>query len=173
MAYDSNCKKCPYHSQEHLIVNQRTTRNSPPVEFENNNSDTLLVFQAPGDVEWRVGRAIQPTVKVGGTAGRRIELSWERVGKNRANFDIVNSVQCFPGNEGTRDLAPNGVAINSCSYRLKAILNTKEYRKIITFGDVANQMVNSLLEIGNELPVIIQAKHPNGGTSKGELDILW
>ena len=98
-----------------------------------------------------------------------MEKSW----KKRANFDIVNSVQCFPGNEGTRDLAPNGVAINSCAYRLKAILNTKENRKIITFGDVANQMVNSLLEIGNELQVVIQAKHPNGGTSKSELDALW
>ena len=81
MAYDSNCERCPYYNQENLSVNQRTTRNSPPVEFENNNSGTLLVFQAPGDVEWRVGRAIQPTVKIGGTAGRRIELSWKRVGK--------------------------------------------------------------------------------------------
>jgi hypothetical protein len=53
--------------------------------LENNNSDTLLVFQATGIKEWGIGQA--------SAAGRRIELSWER--KQKKNMgDRRSSVTC-------------------------------------------------------------------------------
>lgn len=145
-----------------------------PIGLEDNGSNVLLVFQAPGDVEWVKGLAIQPTQKVGGSAGRRIELSWGRTNQKRTNFDIINTVQCFPGNNNNRDLEPNVMAICSCSKRLNSILIKKQYNKIITFGEIANEVVLVILQnITNNKPIIIKSKHPNGGVSQQELDKLW
>jgi len=173
MPYDSKCISCPYNQQQHLPVNQRTLRNSPPIDLENNNSKTLLVFQAPGKDEWEVGKAIQLTIKVGGSAGRRINMSWERCQKQRTDFDIINSVQCFPGNEGKRDLEPDVMAICSCSQRLENVLESNEYSKIIVFGGIANQVITSICKKLNAKSKIIDAPHPNGGVSKETLDNLW
>ncbi|ADN78383.1 uracil-DNA glycosylase superfamily protein [Geobacter sulfurreducens] len=173
MGYDSNCNGCPYNQQRHLIATQRTTRTSPPVELEDHNSSTLLVFQSPGDAEWEAGKPLQPTIKVGGSAGRRIEMSWERRNRKRAEFDIINAVQCFPGNEGGRDVAPDAMAICSCSKRFENILNTKTYEKIIVFGDISKQVITALSYKLKLSARIIPAKHPNGGVSKTELDNLW
>lgn len=173
MPYDSNCNACPYHQQMHLRESHRTSRNSPPIDLEINNSNTLLVFQAPGKEEWRVGRAIQPTIKTGGSAGRRIEMSWERSNKQRADFDIINSVQCFPGNEGERDLVPDVMAICSCSQRLENILRTNAYKKIVVFGDIANQVIATICKRLKVTTRIVVGKHPNGGVSQIALDNLW
>jgi len=173
MAYDHNCNKCHYLQQNHLPRNQRTNRVNPPVELEANNSNTLLVFQAPGVEEWKVGRPIQPTIKVGGTAGRRIELSWKRSNKRRQDFDIINSVQCFPGTEETRDAPPNTIAICLCSKRLESILSQIEYENIVVFGDIAEQAIRSICNILSISPNIISARHPNGGVFRRELDDVW
>jgi uracil-DNA glycosylase len=173
MAYDSNCNNCPYEKQIHLSSKNRTNRVSPPIELENNNSEILLLFQAPGTEEWKEGQAIQPVKKQGGTAGRRIELSWERKHKNRNDFDIINTVQCFPGNNGNRDLEPNTMSICSCSNKLEYILNTNHYSKIIAFGEIAQNVVEN---ITNKLKIeidIVKSKHPTGGLSNKDLDDLW
>ena len=174
MSYNQNCYNCPYNNQIHLAKTPYiTTRNTPPIELEDNQSDILLVFQAPGSEEWKVGFAIQPTVKPGGTAGSRLLQSWNRKSKSRSDFDIINTVQCFPGNTGNRDTAPNVMAICCCSKRLLLVLQSKSYRKIITFGDLAFQVVSNLILSCSHQPQLIQARHPNGGVSQKILDSLW
>jgi len=174
MSYDNNCTNCPYNNQAHLVSPAHITkRANPPIELEDHNSDVLLVFQAPGDIEWSAGLAIQPTKKPGGTAGVRIKKSWERKKKSRSDFNIINAVQCFPGNDGDRDLSPNSMAICSCSKRLKDILNAKTYQKIIAFGRIAEDVVDSLVKTLKYTPNIIKGVHPNGGVTKDELDDLW
>lgn len=174
MPYDQNCHTCPYYQQVHLRVGTfRTTRLSPPVELEDNGSATLLVFQSPGDAEWEVGRPIQPTKKVGGTAGIRILNSWIRKGLQRDSFDIVNAVQCFTGNGGKRDFDPNAMAICCCSKRLKFVIDAKQYTRVITFGGVAFQVVSHLVQTAINRPSVSMAPHPNSGVRNDMLDALW
>lgn len=176
MSYDQeNCPTCPYYEQKHLDPTSKTDRQHPPIILENNESEVLLVFQAPGTDEWRVGEAIQPVKKQGGSAGARIDQSWGRCQKNRKDFDIINVVQCFPGTirNSTRDLPPNTMSICKCKSRLLATIIAKQYSKIIVFGEIAYEIVNYLLQFLNYHPVITRATHPTGGASKQSLDELW
>lgn len=174
MSYDDNCQNCPYCRQDHLVGTEHfSERENPPITLEDNSSTVLLVFQSPGDKEWLVGKAIQPTKKQGGTAGVRIQNSWGRKNKSRTDFDIVNAVQCFPGNEGDRDFDPNVMAICSCANRLRGILESKEYEEIIAFGEVAKQVVECLVKKLNFTPKVVPATHPNGGVKNADLDALW
>lgn len=173
MAYDLHCQSCPYFQQRHLQGALKTSRNSPPVELESHGSSTLLVFQAPGDREWVAGKPIQPTIKPGGSAGVRIRNSWQRVGKSRDDFDIINAVQCFPGKDGYRDLAPRSEAIFACAMRLNVILEQRGYHKIIAFGNVAFKTVGSLISANGIEPRLLHAAHPNGGVLNSTLDYLW
>ena len=116
--------------------------------MENNNSDTLLVFQATGIKEWGIGQA--------SAAGRRIELSWERKQKIRNDFNIINVVQCLPGNNGDRDLEPNIISIYSCLNRLEHIQKEKNYKRIILFGQIAQNVGDNLIyKLGIKVDVII------------------
>lgn len=103
----------------------------------------------------------------------RIQNSWHRKGKAREDFDIINAVQCFPGNDGDRDFKPMCDAKSCCAKRLRGILEQGIYREIIAFGDVAFETVNSLLLASNINSQLIQAAHPNGGVSNSTLDSLW
>lgn len=173
MPYDLHCQACPYFQQRHLRAPLRTNRDSPPVELEVHGSSTLLVFQAPGFTEWVKGEPIQPTRKRGGTAGVRIQNSWRRKGKAREDFDIINAVQCFPGNDGNRDLAPMPEATLCCAQRLQEVLEEGIYLEIVAFGDVAFTTVTSLTSGIGISSQLIRAAHPNGGVSKTTLDSLW
>jgi hypothetical protein len=173
MPYDQHCIECPYFNQKHLPPNQQTTRSSPPVELEANGSNTLLVFQAPGNIEWDKGLAIQPTKKKGGSGGARIAQSWQRSGKQRTDFDIINAVQCFPGIFGERDDPPSPQAKACCAKRLKAVLLVGNYLKVIPFGDVARETLNSLLKETGQAPTVPTIRHPNGAVEKSDLDAVW
>ncbi|OTE98023.1 hypothetical protein BCS42_11350 [Crenothrix sp. D3] len=153
--------------------------------MEDNGSDTLLVFQAPGEEEWmKQGIPLYPEIKRGGTAGSRIKLSWEREQKcrntsspTRTDYDIVNVVQCFPDKDPNsnenRDAKPNVMAVCCCSNRLLTILQQKNYVKIIAFGDIAQQVLPSLISRLSLQPNFINAPHPTGGTLNTTLDALW
>ena len=173
MEYDDNCQKCPYYLQNHLIDMLRTTRKIPAITLENNSSTTLLVFQSPGDSEWHTGKAIQPTKKQGGTTGVRIKKSWERKNKLRTDFDIINAVQCFPGNDGDRDLMPKPMVIDTCSQRLQEIVESKKYKKIIVFGRIAENSIKKLIKKLNYSTEVVSAPHPNSGIENAMLDALW
>lgn len=173
MSRYSCCGVCPYIEQAHIHdLKLKTSRVNPPIELENNNSDILLIFQSPGDVEWKIGRAVQDTTKIGGTAGSRISDSWKRVSKSRTDFDIVNLVRCFPGRKEKRDLKPNMKSICSCTVKLSFDLIKKEYKKIIVFGALAKKSVATLQEVYPKT-LFKFATHPNGGIKKKDLDNLW
>lgn len=124
-------------------------------------------------MEWVAGKPIQPTPKRGGTAGVRIQNSWRRKGKARDDFDIINAVQCFPGNDGDRDFKPMSDANSCCAKSLNGILEQGIYREIIAFGDVAFETVNLLIGGSGINSQLIRAAHPNGGVSNSTLDSLW
>lgn len=170
---DAICKLCPYWNQR-LDGSLRVDRKNVPLGPEINGSDTLLVFQAPGDEECHLHKPLQPIIKPGGTAGRRVELSWIRKRKSRTDYDITNVVQCFPGkkNDG-RDKSPVEKAIIACSQRLYILLNTYRYRKVISFGKIANQSTSAILIKYQADIEHIKVPHPNGGLSNHVLDDLW
>lgn len=174
MSYNRFCTLCPYSNQQHLKGgNYLTNRNNPPILLENNSSSTLLVFQAPGIKEWEEGIAVYPEIKKGGSAGRRIELSWERKHKQRRDFDIINVVQCFPGRVGIRDNFPSINAICNCKNRFRKVLENSNYKKIIAFGTIAIDVSKSILKEINKEVTLVEAIHPNGGITNEALDRLW
>ncbi|MGE6757652.1 uracil-DNA glycosylase family protein [Corallococcus sp. AS-1-12] len=173
-----HCLKCPYLDQVHLPPEWCQARETVPLDVEDNESDILLVAQAPGEAEWEIGKPLQPTVKQGGTAGSRIAQSWERTNKERKSFNITNAVQCFPGKEdprekAPRDLAPVPAAVRACSGWLRDAMCSRRYRKVIAFGEVAALVVGIIATL-EDLPCEVQyARHPNSGVSNEELDRLW
>jgi uracil-DNA glycosylase family 4 len=174
MTYDySNCPNCPYVEQVNLPDELRTTRLGPPVELECHGSKTLIVGEAPGIEEWRAGAPFQPTKRVGGTAGARVARSWERVGKRREDFDILNVVQCYPGVAGKRDARPDALAVSSCANRLAEVLIARQYTRVVCLGEVAKQVVLHLRKVHDLSFEVVQCPHPTGGASKMELDSVW
>ncbi len=156
-----------------MVYSLQTNRLNPPVELEDNRSNIILVFQSPGEEEWLSGNPIQPIKKRGGTAGARIQASWDRMKKNRSCFDIINSVQCFPGNSGNRDFKPARAVSDCCSNRLFNVLKLERYTKIITFGKLASEIISSLHYSSSLKPKIVNAQHPSGGMKNADLDALW
>ncbi|MDE0224602.1 MAG: hypothetical protein OXP28_05655 [Gammaproteobacteria bacterium] len=158
--------------QRHLDHSERTSRDHPPVEAEVNGSDVLIVALAPGIEEWHCGRPLMPIKKRGGTAGRRIKLSWDRECKERSQYDIIEAVQCYPGSgDHGHDKTPCADAVAACRGRLRAALEQGNYRKAIALGDVACQ---SLSAASADLRLeTVKATHPTGGATNAELDGLW
>ena len=172
MGYDSRCCRCPYMDQRHLDPSERTSRNDPPVEAEVNGSDVLIVALAPGVEEWVCGHPLMPTRKRGGTAGRRIELSWNKKCRVRSQYDIVEAVQCYPGSGADgHDKTPSGDAVAACRERLRATLEQGSYRKAIALGEVAFESL-SAASADVQLQTV-KARHPNGGATTMDLNALW
>ena len=170
--YYDECKDCPYFKQHYLQPNDQIINGFIPLEMEFNNSDILLIFQAPGINEWQKGDTIVPTHVKGGTAGIRILNSWDRKKKVRSDFDIVESVRCYPGKrQNGRDKKPRKKAKKCCSKILEREISNGNYSKIIAFGMIAQEMLKEI-SIKNKC-TIINAIHPNGGISKVCLDSLW
>ena len=177
MPYDINCSGCPYNNQDHLNGTQHYNPVLFPVVLEDNGSAVLLILQAPGIEEWRNGRPVVPTVTQGGTGGARIAASWKRTRVERIGFDIVNAVQCFPGKDSKGDRKPSALAICACSKRLREIVLSKSYTKIIALGDVAYQAAYCVVNALPMEPELIRGPHPNsrikGVSTNDALDALW
>lgn len=173
--FDSKyCLTCPYRNQAHLSTEWQQERDNVPLEVEDNGSDVLLVFQAPGDAEWSARKPLQSTTKIGGTAGSRLEQSWGRKKKDRESFNITNAVQCFPGKRANgRDLAPDPRAVSACSGWFRDALRTGRYRKLIAFGKVAAQVVGIVVTLEGLTCEVKYVSHPNGGLKKTAVDELW
>lgn len=70
--------------------------NFSPLTIEKQpNASTLLIFQSLGHDEW-INKVPISSENPQSTAAR-IRNSLNRIGKSRAEFDITNAVQCFPG----------------------------------------------------------------------------
>jgi hypothetical protein len=153
-----------------------TTRPSPPIELEDNNSTTLLVFQSPGDVEWDVGHAIEDHNLKGRSCGAKVARSWSRKKRTRSEFDIVNVVQCYQGKNlnTSKDEAIPKPIVRTCSARLEAALKRKKYVEAIGFGVHANRSLRTIINALPVQPVHIQVDHPNSsGFQNAYLDKLW
>lgn len=174
-SYYQECEECPYFGQSHLYNKENVVRSFIPVKLEDNNSNILLVFQAPGINEWRTGLTIQPTKVKGGSAGVRILNSWNRKRKVRANFNIVEAVRCYPGKDiGGRDKRPRKKAIECCSKILQREIKSGNYNEIIVFGTPANNSIKST-SLYNSIKMNIKyIAHPNSSKCRSsELDSMW
>lgn len=169
---DSKCSGCPYRYVPHLIGTQYNFRHNP-LSKENNGSQTLIVLQSPGVEEWRNGAPLQPTVIKGGSAGRRISLSWDRVHHTRTDYDITNAVQCFQGNIGNRDLPIDPHAVSKCLEWLKDDIVNGNYTRIIAFGDIAFESCSTILSSYLNSIILDEGLHPNGGLRRTILDAKW
>jgi len=108
--YDENCVGCPYHKDGSFHI-QPPSRRSSPLEKTDNGAEVLLVLQSPGEVEWQ---ACLPLQNFENGAGLRFKKSFERIGKNRKDYDITNSVQCYQGKGANgRDKKPSKKAQES------------------------------------------------------------
>lgn len=166
------CVNCPYNEKRHLNGTVYFNDGNH-LNFEDHNSETLLVFQAPGVEEWRSGEAIHRQVNKR-AAGSRIANSWELTGQVRANYDITNVVQCFPGKyKNGRDKKPRKPAIKECMENLSVTLAEKNYRRIILFGKVAQDAFAELDNLGFNDEIIERVNHPSGGLSNENLNGLW
>lgn len=181
---DSKCNGCPYHNAVHLLGTTYQGRTTPlSKEASTTASSVLVVAQAPGVNEWRIGKPLQEVKqRYGATAGRRLALSLRRVRKKynekikRGHLHLTNSVQCYPGKgNGDRDKAPNAAAQSHCIEWLKEDIRNVSPAHIVTFGDIAlRQVTQALQEIGMSSTVdVINRKHPSGGLSNDDFDEAW
>ena len=145
-----------------------------PLKLEKNNSEILLIFQAPGKIEWTKKAPIQKQESKS-SAGWRIAKSWLRTGRKREEFDITNIVLCYPGfNEKIkRDKKPNKKTINCCLEKLKKEIENNKYTKIICFGKIARENICKIFPENIKNLQIKTVRHPCGGLSNEELDSLW
>lgn len=99
----------------------------------------------------------------------RIRNSLLRINKLRADFDITNAVQCFPGKASSgRDKKPSEVARRKCEKWLQSDIDNSSYTKIVVFGAVAKKSVRSVIS-SSSIPVVFIA-HPSGGLKNVDLD---
>lgn len=174
---DSKCSQCPYLNKDHLQGTNFYRLGSGPLGIDlGNSSTTLLVFQAPGVTEWSNRKPLQPYGNSSSSAGARIHNSWARTGKARSDFDITNSVQCFPDKySNSRDKRPRKPAINKCLEWLKEDIKAGVYTEIIAFGRIAQDQVDQAIsQLGLTRKItVIHSRHPSSGVSNQSLDSLW
>lgn len=176
---DKRCNGCPYHNQKHLIGSNAkyvTNRPNPPLEMEDNGSNILLVFQSPGENEWKYGKPVyfNPTCSKN-TAGARLEKTWKSNKKSRTDFNITNIVQCFQGkkNGSKDDDKLDSKAKRHCLDYLIEDLKKYQGKRIVVFGYQAKQQVKRAISRGNlsfsELKYI---NHPTAKRGKPSDDVL-
>ena len=166
VTYHSYCNGCPYEEARHLSVQQRRVR-SAPLSMEDNEGSILLVFQAPGESEWELGRPVISTKT--SSAGVRLTNAFPKVGKTRLDFNITNTVQCFPGKqeaqtgERPRDKPPTASARAHCSHWLRQDIEGRKYERVVVFGAHAKKAIHALGY--KDDPRFRYLKHPTGGLS--------
>lgn len=161
------CQNCPYNVSGRLHI-APNTRLYSPLEKEDNNSNVLLIFQSPGEIEWEAGLPLQ---NLRNGAGLRLQNSFERLGKCRSDFDITNTVQCYQGRgKNGRDKKPSKIAQEKCRQKLMIDIESKQYRKIIVFGAIARRQIEALGYSFDSNPRFTHLRHPSGGLTNEELD---
>lgn len=159
-------KKCPYYQP-----------NQTAIGYENNNSNILLIFQAPGNDEWTgntmTGNKIPIDSNNSKSCANRMRKSFKRNKVFRGNFDIAEAVCCYPGkSQNGRDNKPWFSSMALCSINMVNILVKKRYQRIICFGDVAYDVVTTAItQIVNwSGPNSTLAPHPSSGIKNAILD---
>lgn len=169
--YTSDCWGCTFKNAGHLPDDIIFIR-SRPLSMEDNAASILLIFQTPGLDEWETGRPISSTNPR--SAGARLRKAFERLGTSRANYNITNAVQCFPGkkpqtnDKRPRDNKPPAEVIRRCSHWLRQDIEAREYERIVVFGDPAKKAVQA--HNYGEDPRFRFVRHPSSGLFNAELD---
>ena len=181
----SNCIGCPYVNQQHLSSGGIAPVFTPLSIDYGTSSNVLLVFQAPGFDEWIGNTASGMRIPIDSvnphSAGNRMRRSMVRKNTSRADYDITEAVQCYPGKKSTgRDKIPSSTSMRCCLRHLINDLSQKQYNKIVAFGDIAYQMtcnavsiINTNTKISIIQPTPIHAKHPSGRVSNSSLDASY
>jgi len=143
----ANCVDCPYIHGRHLPEVVKAVQ-SHPLSLENNGSRTLLIFQAPGIEEWKSGKPISSDSAQ--SAGGKLRAAFQLLGRRRADYNISNVVQCFPGkrapngNEEPRDKSPPKAVRTACSKWLREDISKGNYTRVVVFGKHAERAVKEL-----------------------------
>lgn len=168
--YESHCIGCPYFNAEHLPEHYREIR-STPLSMEDNSASVLLIFQAPGVEEWSKGKPVASMKP--SSAGMRLTAAFRVKQQTRLDYNITNTVQCFPGKKSetvilrSRDKAPTATARQHCLEWLRKDIELHSYKRIVAFGTHARKAIRDL---GLEMdPRIHFTRHPTGGISNEKL----
>ena len=169
--YGCHCAGCPYQNADHLPKLFQKMRTAP-LSMEENHAEVLLIFQAPGVNEWEKGKPVVSTKT--GSVGVRLEAAFLRANRTRQNYNITNTVQCFPGkktqNSGitSRDVAPPAAVRFHCAEWLRLDLEAHNYKRIVVFGAHARKSVYKL-GFGTDSRFHF-LRHPAGGLKNIDLD---
>lgn len=142
-----------------------------PMSMEDNGADVLLIFQAPGVAEWQEGKPICSVHS--SSAGGRLAVAFNALGRTRQDYNITNTVQCFPGKrasisgERSRDKIPPAAVRHCCSNWLRDDIEGRPYRLVVVFGREAQKAVRALGYKNDQR--FRFSKHPTGGISNAEL----
>ena len=115
-----NCYRCPLGSA-----------NRVPFDGPTSNAELVLVGEAPGANEDRVGR---PFV---GRAGKLLDTLLEEAGSSRHRCSVLNAVCCRP--PSNRD--PSWDEIQACHPNLVAQLKLTEAKVGVTLGRVSTSII--------------------------------
>ena len=92
------------------------------LKYENNRSDPLLVFQAPGQDEWNgcsptlSGERIPIDSASSRSCAERMRQSFSRNHVSRTDYDVAEAVCCFPGKlSNGREKRPRVGSIRRCA----------------------------------------------------------
>lgn len=165
------CKNCPYYNQKHLEgTKYKLKSKNPKLEMENNNSDTLLILQSPGENEWKNCKPLYYDENVNkNTAGARINKACEANGNKREDYSITNIVQCFQGKKlnSNDDDKLDKNAKECCLGNLINDLRTHKWEKIIVFGSEAKKQVKRAIRREKmKFEKIYYSNHPTAKRGK-------
>lgn len=166
----NKCKGCPYQNK----CNGDGFK-IKPLEPEINGSKILLVFQAPGRDELSGNDGVCAPAPIisnrSHSTAARIRNSLKRINKHRENYDITEVVLCYPGkNKNNRDKKPSKKAIKKCQEHLKNCIIDFKYDKIISFGKIANDSVESIIKENPKIEHIKLAHPSSNKLTNNELD---
>lgn len=142
-----------------------------PLSMEDNGASVLLIFQSPGESEWKTKRPLSGFDDT--SAGARFRRAFDKTNTAREGFNITNAVQCYQGKaqarggKAPRDKKPSETARKRCALWLKLDIENHHYKRIVVFGSVAKRSVRDL-DCFPEAKVTYLL-HPSGGLSNEKL----
>lgn len=166
----NHCQGCPYEGASHLDE-RFSDCEARPLSMEDNRASVLLIFQSPGESEWKTKRPLSSLEEA--SAGARFRRAFDKTKTTREGFNITNAVQCYQGKAPTRggkaprDKIPSETARKHCAHWLKRDIQNHDYARIIVFGAVAKRSVRGL-DCFPETKVTY-LRHPSGGLSNEKL----
>lgn len=164
--FHNHCIDCPYMNAAQLSEDDRAIRMTP-LSMEDHAAPVLLIFQAPGIEEWKSGKPISSVNPK--SAGARLASAFYLIGKTRNDFNITNTVQCFPGKRENcsdskpRDISPPAKVRQHCYEWLRQDIAIYQYEHIVVFGNLAQKAVQALGYKNDKRFHFV--KHPSGGIS--------